>query len=101
MRRILITAALLVLAPACVHAQAASTNSDARATHATPRKPHSAFGDVIRELTRAAQEQAAATKAATPAATAAPSARKGAKASNTPAVVPATAPVALADSRQS
>ncbi|WP_133478925.1 hypothetical protein [Cognatilysobacter segetis] len=97
MHRILFTAALLALAPACVHAQAVTAKADPAAAPASPRKSHSPFGDVIRELTRAAQAQAAASKATTNAAPASHDAAKPAAPPRTIAV-PATAPV-LADSR--
>ena len=71
MHRILSTIALLALAPACVHAQAAPPKAEAPApAQAAPRKSHNPFGAAMLELTRAAREQAAAKAApAEPAAT--------------------------------
>ena len=66
MHRILFTAALLALAPACVHAQAATPKADAPAVAPAASKSHNPFGAAIRELTRAAQLQAAAAKAPQP-----------------------------------
>ena len=99
MYRILFTAALLALAPACVNAQAATPKPGTdSAAQATPRKSHNAFSDAIRELTRVAQEQAANEKAAHAAAPAVATARRDATAKNAaPPAIPATAPV-LADS---
>jgi len=96
MHRILLTATLLALAPACVHAQDAA--SPARAEPAAARKSHNPFGAAMLELTRAAREQAAATpaKAASNAASA-PATPAAAKAPAGPAR-PATAAV-LAASR--
>jgi hypothetical protein len=102
MHRILFTAALLAVAPACVHAQAAAPKSAASAgTTTVARKSHNPFGAVIQELTRAAQEQAAtakATRSAAPAPT--PGSRDAAPKAAPASAVPATAPV-LADSNRS
>jgi hypothetical protein len=108
MRRILTTIALLALAPACVHAQAAAkkATTDADAAHDAPapakRRSHNPFGEVILELTRAARAQAATTAgtddAAGPKKDAAP-----ARATVSPlpaAPLPSAAPV-LADSNRS
>jgi hypothetical protein len=101
MHRILFTAALLALAPACVHAQAVAPKADASSATQTPRKSHNPFGEAIRELTRAAQAQASTTKAAHAPATAAPTGTRDAAPKATPtSAVPATAPV-LADSNRS
>jgi hypothetical protein len=100
MHRILFTAALLALAPACVHAQAAAPQADTGA-QATARKSHNPFGAVIRELTRAAQEQAATAKAAHPATPAATPGSHDVAPKPTPtSAIPAAAP-ALADSNRS
>lgn len=109
MHRILTTVALLALAPACVHAQAAATKATgaADAPRSTPaaRRSHNAFGEAILELTRAARAQAAAaaetaeTADATPVKKAASPAKADTKA--VPAAsLPADAPV-LADSNRS
>jgi hypothetical protein len=102
MHRILFTAALLAIAPACVHAQAAAPKVDAPvAPTAVARKSHNPFGAVIQELTRAAKEQAAtakATRSAPPAAT--PGSRDATPKAAPSSAVPATAP-ALADSNRS
>ena len=98
MHRILFTAAVLAFAPVCVHAQAATPKAEA-GTDATakPHKSMNPFGAAIRELTRAAQEQAASEKAAHAPSTARP---RDATPKAPASAVPATAPV-LADSNQS
>jgi hypothetical protein len=102
MHRIQFTTALLAIAPAVVHAQAATPKAvDAAAPEQAPaRRSHSPFGEAIIQLTRAAREQAAATKAAAPGAKAdaRPSAPKPVSAPVS--ALPAGAPV-LADSNRS
>ncbi|TZF89862.1 hypothetical protein [Cognatilysobacter lacus] len=68
MHRILFTAALLAVAPVCVHAQAAPTKAApakaaSDAASPVPRRSHNPFGAAMLELTRAAREQATAQQA--------------------------------------
>lgn len=96
MHRILFTAALLAVAPACVHAQAVPVRADAQpASQATARQSHNPFGAAMIELTRAAREQAATAKAGNAPQTA-PRAQGPA-----PKQAPATDAPTLADSNRS
>jgi hypothetical protein len=99
MYRILFTAALLAIAPACVHAQAAPAKPASDVAAQAPRRSHNPFGAAIIELTRAAREQAAATSASPK--TAVPAARD-ATSPKSPNASPAaaTAPT-LADANRS
>lgn len=78
MRRLLPFVLVALAVPSCVYAQASepvSKPAPAAPSGAAKPKPRSAFGSVIAELTRAAQEQAAAGhKAAPQAATTTPAA---------------------------
>lgn len=69
MHRTLLAVALSCAIPACALAQQASAPNvaDQAPAAATARKPHSAFGQLMSELTRAAREKAGTPTAAAPA----------------------------------